>query len=500
MVYEVDKNGVQTGSFTQFTNGRVSFVQSFDDILDQHSFNRIVNHIQGERMEIYSQESGQRLYHGEFNEDREREGWGIQYDEKSGAILLEGIWKRNKLVEIVRKIEGSIMTEFKRNGNNIIASNRIPVYVGEYIYDEEKESFIRNGRGYYIDEETRIAYREVEWKDGVEVGGRDLYDGWYTCSAKPKPKPKYVWKPQPVAKPVTIPVVKPVTIPVVEPVSVPISPSSVDPVVDPVSVPINPSSVDPVVEPIIKPISPSSVDPVVEPVAKHAVKGNSFDKPSHKPQRVKKTESKSKSLSKSIPRPPKPGNTIVEPLSTSDLIVKPAAKSKPSISKEDEAGYEKLKKLTLHISDLVVPTNYYVKISVLDLSLFDWLESIEIGDDCFGSVKTFKIDGLNQLKMIKIGNNSFTQNKNDYGNDQSKSFHILNCESLESIEIGEYSFSDFAGEFELKNLPQLQSIQIGTIGSKSNNFYSSSFVIRGIEMILNIVMNRSSKSTIHYIR
>ena len=115
-------------------------------------------------MEIYSQESGQRLYHGEFNEDQEREGWGIQYDEKSGAILLEGIWKRNKLVEIVRKIEGSIMTEFKRNGNNIIASNRIPVYVGEYIYDEE----------------TRIATREVEWKDGVEVSGRDLYDGWYT--------------------------------------------------------------------------------------------------------------------------------------------------------------------------------------------------------------------------------------------------------------------------------------------------------------------------------
>ena len=83
---------------------------------------------------------------------------------------------------------------------------------------------------------------------------------------------------------------------------------------------------------------------------------------------------------------------------------------------------------------------------------------------------------------------------------QSKSFHILNCESLESIEIGEYSFSDFGGVFELKNLPQLQSIQIGTIGSKSFNFYHSSFVIRGIELILNIVMNRSSKSTIHYIR
>ena len=112
-------------------------------------------------------------------------------------------------------------------------------------------------------------------------------------------------------------------------------------------------------------------------------------------------------------------------------------------------------------------------------------------------VKTFKIDGLNQLKMIKIGNYSFTQEKNGYGYNGSKSFHILNCESLESIQIGEYSFSDFGGEFELKNLPQLQSIQIGSIGSDSYNFFWSSFVIRGIELILNIVMNRSSKSTIH---
>ena len=124
--------------------------------------------------------------------------------------------------------------------------------------------------------------------------------------------------------------------------------------------------------------------------------------------------------------------------------------------------------------------------TIFDFSRFSIVESIEIGNDCFGSVKTFKIDGLNQLKTIKIGNNSFTQKKNSYGIDASKSFHILNCESLESIEIGEWSFSDYAGEFELKNLPQLQSIQIGTIGSNSDNFYYSSFVIRGIELILDI--------------
>ena len=101
---------------------------------------------------------------------------------------------------------------------------------------------------------------------------------------------------------------------------------------------------------------------------------------------------------------------------------------------------------------------------------FSIVESIEIGDDCFGSVQIFKIEGLNQLKRLKIGNNSFTQNKNSVENNVSKSFHILNCESLESIQIGEYSFSDYAGEFELKNLPQLEESTTITIHSNWINW------------------------------
>ena len=161
-----------------------------------------------------------------------------------------------------------------------------------------------------------------------------------------------------------------------------------------------------------------------------------------------------------------------------------------------------LQAIDTSITSIIIPnwTCYDIDYTLFDFSRFSIIESIEIGDDCFKSVETFEIEGLNRLKTIRIGNNSFTQKKNWWGNDESKSFHILNCESLKSIQIGHHSFSDFAGEFELKNLPQLQSIQIGTIGSDSNNFYYSSFVIRGIELILNIVMIRSSKSTIHYIR
>ena len=99
----------------------------------------------------------------------------------------------------------------------------------------------------------------------------------------------------------------------------------------------------------------------------------------------------------------------------------------------------------------------------------------------FNLVSIFKIDGLTSLTSLSIGSNSFTQHSDGFGNDSNKSFQILNCAKLESIQIGEYSFSDYGGEFELSNLPQLQSIQIGQLNSNSYNFYYlSNFEIQSI--------------------
>ena len=146
------------------------------------------------------------------------------------------------------------------------------------------------------------------------------------------------------------------------------------------------------------------------------------------------------------------------------------------------------------VTQVVLPNwtctdNNYIN---FDFSRFSLVESIEIGDDCFSNVQTFNMDGLKKLKSLKIGENSFTKVKNDCGNDKSKSFHILNCISLESIEIGKYSFSDFAGQFELKNLPALNSIVLGDVKSESRDFYHTSFVVRGILNDIEYVMIRSS--------
>ena len=121
-----------------------------------------------------------------------------------------------------------------------------------------------------------------------------------------------------------------------------------------------------------------------------------------------------------------------------------------------------------------------VNYEIFDISRLSLLESLEIGSNSFAFVKMFKIEDLSKLKSLKIGIRSFTKQKSSSGEDKSKSFHILNCTSLESIEIGEFSFSDFGGDFELKNLESLQSLKIGSINSESDSFFKSSFVVRGL--------------------
>ena len=149
----------------------------------------------------------------------------------------------------------------------------------------------------------------------------------------------------------------------------------------------------------------------------------------------------------------------------------------------------------MNVENLLISSNSCNELSELNLNEYRYLKSIEIGNDCFMNVELFKIDGLNELKSIKIGSNSFTKYKGSYAYNESRSFHILNCIELESIEIGSFSFSDYGGGFELRNLPKLSSIKIGEIGSDSANFYFSSFVIKGMLIILLII--RSSTFEFH---
>ena len=139
-----------------------------------------------------------------------------------------------------------------------------------------------------------------------------------------------------------------------------------------------------------------------------------------------------------------------------------------------------LDKMKWDIADLVIASNSCNSIEVLNLNEYKCLKSIIIGDNCFENVNEFMIDGLSHLLSLKIGMNSFTKEKYSYQCNLSRSFRVSNCDKLKSFSIGKFSFSDYGGGFELKNLPKLSTIKIGEIGSDSSNFRCSSFLIEGI--------------------
>ena len=119
-----------------------------------------------------------------------------------------------------------------------------------------------------------------------------------------------------------------------------------------------------------------------------------------------------------------------------------------------------------------------------DLSIFKLLISITIGDTNFFYANEFILNNNIKLNSLSIKRNSFTKHRNNHGNDPSRSFHILNCIELKSIEIDDYSFSDYGGSFELRNLPSLMSIIMGQTGEWSSSFYYSTLVIQGNRYLL----------------
>ena len=105
--------------------------------------------------------------------------------------------------------------------------------------------------------------------------------------------------------------------------------------------------------------------------------------------------------------------------------------------------FDKLSKYSQHISFAKESCNENT-FTNLDFSRFSNLQSIEVGDNSLMYVKNVKIDGLSKLETINIGQNSFTEHRNGYdSNSQDNSFVVKNCDSLESLSIDRYSFSNY---------------------------------------------------------
>ena len=74
---------------------------------------------------------------------------------------------------------------------------------------------------------------------------------------------------------------------------------------------------------------------------------------------------------------------------------------------------------TIFIPNWTCNDNNYIK---MNITQYHQVRSINIGTNSFAYVKSLIIDGLTKLQELKIGSNSFTQYRNSFGNDNTKSF------------------------------------------------------------------------------
>ena len=119
-------------------------------------------------------------------------------------------------------------------------------------------------------------------------------------------------------------------------------------------------------------------------------------------------------------------------------------------------------------------------LTVLDLSRFQYLKELVVGNESFMYVNELKLIGLHYLESVDIGMNSFTKQKNSWGNDPNRHFYLKDCPKLKSLKIGRYSFSDYT-VCEIENVDALEAIEMGEWNEVSLNFlYASTLELKSI--------------------
>ena len=138
-----------------------------------------------------------------------------------------------------------------------------------------------------------------------------------------------------------------------------------------------------------------------------------------------------------------------------------------------------------HIEELIVSDDSCDgrEWSVLDLTMMTKLRLLRIGDRCFEHVERVKLIGLHALESVVIGSNSFTSKRNAFGFNTNRRFYLKDCEKINELQIGSYSFSDYY-LCKMENLSSIQKIEMGELNSSTYIFYNADFVMKSTEMEL----------------
>ena len=112
----------------------------------------------------------------------------------------------------------------------------------------------------------------------------------------------------------------------------------------------------------------------------------------------------------------------------------------------------------------------------LDLSGFEYLRELKVGNECFENVDEVKLIGLGELESVEIGSKSFRKGNDSKGG----SFYLKNCPKLRELRIiGVRSFEDY-DVCEIENVDALEVIEIGDLNEGSFNFCWASLELKSI--------------------
>ena len=115
--------------------------------------------------------------------------------------------------------------------------------------------------------------------------------------------------------------------------------------------------------------------------------------------------------------------------------------------------------------------------TVLNLTRFVNLKVFEVGDYSFAYVNELKLIRLLMLERVVTGKYSITGYKKNDCDNPDGSFYLRDCERLNELKMGRYSFSDFT-VCEISNLASLEVIEMGELNEVGGNFCYASLELK----------------------
>ena len=117
----------------------------------------------------------------------------------------------------------------------------------------------------------------------------------------------------------------------------------------------------------------------------------------------------------------------------------------------------------------------------VDMSVYRGLKRLEIGNYNFKNAKELRLIGLSELESVEIGEHSFSKFQSVYQitHDSNRHFYLKNCPKMKSLKIGKYSFSEYT-VIEIENVDALEVIEMGDLDAESYNFHAASLELKSI--------------------